>query len=371
MTDEKIIFEINDLINKSINTSIPVRILFNDYIRKNKFNSKKRKEISDFFYNAVRYHGLFKRDILNFKSNIKNISFNRLEEKKVLKEICGFDTYVADLIIKSLKNKRFQDFFLKRAPLTVRVNNLLISREKLFNRLSIDYNVEKTSISPYGVIFNDNINVRSLFEFKKGLFEIQDEASQLISLISPVNPSNRILDYCAGTGGKSLSYYSHFYGSVSIDVHDVSQKRLKKLFERAKKLKYNLGRKISGSYDFVLIDAPCSGLGSIRRDADLNLRLNKRIIDDKINLQRQIFNEAKKFVKLGGYVLYVTCSFLEEENEEQISYFTNRYSDLELVPLTEKVDKFYFDAINQEGFYKTGPWLNGMDSFFAALFKLN
>jgi 16S rRNA (cytosine967-C5)-methyltransferase len=295
------------------------------------------------------------------------------DEYKFLTEICGFDGELAILVINSLKENRFSKNFLQRAPLTIRANNLECGRDILFQALIKNFSIEKTNISPFGITFKDNINVRNLIEFKKGMFEIQDEASQLVSLISPIVPSNKILDYCAGSGGKSLAIYSRFYGSIYIDVNDISQKRLSKLFQRAKRLGYYLEKIKSKKkyYDFVLVDVPCSGLGSIRRDVDLHIRTSKKSIEEKIEIQKNIFDESLQFVKNKGFILYVTCSFLEEENERQVEFFLDKYSNLELIDLKEKVDKAYLKVINTKGFFKTGPWINNMDSFFGALFRVN
>ncbi len=363
--------EIIQIILEISNKNIPARIVFDRYLREKRFNSKLRRDVSDYFYDVLAFSGELKKDPNSFDlEKVKEKFFNSEVNEEILAELCGFNKEISKKIINSLEDPDDFKFYLKRAPLTVRVNNLKINRDSLFQNLSKNYSINKTKYSPFGIKFNEHINVRSLKEFKEGLFEIQDEASQLISICNNVVPNMRVLDYCAGTGGKSLALYDRFFGGIQIDAHDVSKKRLDVLKKRA--IKINADIKINKNpknnyYDFVIVDAPCSGLGSLRRDRDLNLRLSPERLEELIVLQREVFDNAVKKVRDGGYIFYVTCSILKDENEFQYKYFINKYKFLKKIPLSSILDnnlKNIFD-----NYFKTSPKLDEMDAFFGVIFQ--
>lgn len=352
--------------------NIPARIPFNEYIREKRFNSKLRRNVSDFFYDAVRYWGDFKKDILGFDAVVSKHRLLDAElTPELLCQICGFEIMVAERILSSVSSDTLKYFF-ERAPMTVRVNGMQVTRDALVAHLKSDYELVETAHSPFGIQFADHVNVRQLPLFKDGTFEIQDEGSQLISLMTPITPGQRLLDYCAGTGGKSLAIYDRLFGSAEIDAYDISKSRLKQLSVRASKLKYTIKTVSSpetSAYDTVLVDAPCSGTGSIRRDPDLHLRLTPKSIEDLIQTQRDVVRKAVECVKPGGYLFYVTCSLLKEENEQQAEYFNKQYAELSPVPISELIDPQMLDRLHLSNYFKTGPWLNGMDGFFGAVFK--
>ncbi|KAA0257174.1 RsmB/NOP family class I SAM-dependent RNA methyltransferase [Deferribacter autotrophicus] len=258
-------------------------------------------------------------------------------------EIFSFNADVAKMIAESFDDLNVFKSFFKRAPLTIRTNLLKNSRELLYNKLSQKVDLTYTEVSPFGLRLKVRINARQFDEFKKGLYEIQDEASQLISLLIMAKPGDKVVDYCAGTGGKSLALMSVMQNSIKLECYDVDRNKLSILMRRAKvsncevkiikkpKLKF---------YDWVLIDVPCSGLGSIRRDVDLNLRLG--LDADKISTllqkQRMIMDNAVKFVRKGGHIVYVTCSILKRENEDQVDYFLDKYKNLELIDVKTILD---------------------------------
>ncbi|KAA0257375.1 hypothetical protein FHQ18_10025 [Deferribacter autotrophicus] len=369
---------INSLLKRIYHEKILARKIIDDFIREQNLSSKERRKVTDFLYDCIRFIGYVKNK--NF-----NVTFNEISElktkeftldKNTLINTFGFNEEIAEKIIKSIDSLDLFKLFLNRAPLTIRANMLKTTREKLlleYSKKFKKYELKFTEFSPYGLQFDNHINVRALDKFKKGYFEIQDEASQLVTFIIPLKPGNNILDICAGAGGKSLSLASHFYNSVYIDAYDIDKKRLAILRQRARvsEAKINIVKKPKPFYyDVVLVDAPCSGLGTWRRDVDLNIRTTNSSLKKKIELQQNIFDNALNAAKKGGYIVYVTCSFLKDENEMQVDYFLNKYKNkIELIPVSEFLDPNYYSQLIDNDFFKTTPAQNSMDSFFGAIFK--
>ena len=168
---------------------------------------------------------------------------------------------------------------------------------------------------------------KSLPEFGKGYFEPQDEASQIICDIMQAKPGQQILDYCAGSGGKSLGFGANMLGKGQIHLHDVREKSLhdaKKRLKRAgiQNFQFYINNesrinKLIGKMDTVLVDAPCSCSGTFRRRPDQKWLLSEEKLTEFIELQREILKKSIPFIKVGGTLIYSTCSILQEENEDQ------------------------------------------------------
>jgi 16S rRNA (cytosine967-C5)-methyltransferase len=248
------------------------------------------------------------------------------------------------------------------APTTIRVSNLKTNRDELLKKWSENYEVTPTPNSPFGIIFQKKINFFSLPEFKQGLFEIQDEGSQLIALLIKANPGDLVLDYCAGSGGKTLAFAPFMEGKGQIYLHDIRKHALleaRKRLKRAGIQNYQLLmpeganiNKLRKKMDWVLVDAPCSGTGTLRRNPDMKDKFNQEMVERLVGQQRQIFEKALSFLKPSGKIVYATCSILEEENEQQLEHFKKTYSLIE--------DSPPFHSL---------PTLNGMDGFFGVVFK--
>jgi len=172
-------------------------------------------------------------------------------------------------------------------------------------------------------------------EFKAGFFEIQDEGSQLIANHVTASPGDHILDYCAGSGGKTLAFAPKMKNKGQIYLYDIrpytlieAKKRLKRAgIQNAqllddKKLKK---RGLHSRMDWVLLDVPCSGTGTLRRNPDMKWKLTPETFTRLVEEQRKIFDSAFKFLKPNGKIVYATCSVFPEENEEQIATFIEKY----------------------------------------------
>lgn len=237
------------------------------------------------------------------------------------------------------------------APLTIRVNFLKTTREELVSLLQRIVPLECCTKSAAGIRILKRVNLTSLPEFKQGLFEIQDEGSQLVSELIQCRPGDQILDYCSGSGGKSLAIAHRLAGQGRIYLHDVrprilEQAKLRLSRAGVKNGHIGLPSKI-GSMDWVLVDVPCSGSGTYRRNPDAKWKMDEATIQERLSQQRALFAEALRYVRPGGRILYSTCSLFRRENEEQMNYFLNRYPlelagpPLSLLPESKGPDGFF------------------------------
>jgi 16S rRNA (cytosine967-C5)-methyltransferase len=244
----------------------------------------------------------------------------------------------------------------ERAPLDIRVNAIKAKRD--------DLDIEKaapTEISPIGMRyeavkgFGRHPNIQSDPDFLTGKLEIQDEGSQIVSLLVAAKPGERILDYCAGGGGKSLALASDMNNEGAIHAFDIDKRRLAPTYERAARAGSTIIKVVQppakslnnlrGSMDRVLVDAPCTGVGTWRRKPDAKWRLTEDALGRRMQEQVKVLDEAKHFVKPGGYLFYVTCSMLAAENEAQVYAFLERDSDFTLLSAGEVwEDRFGVDV---------------------------
>ena len=225
-----------------------------------------------------------------------------------------------------------------RPPLDLRVNSLLSGRNAVLAELA-DCGPEATAIAPQGVriapIAGDgrHPNVQAEPAFQKGWFEVQDEGSQIVAHLAGALPGQRVLDYCAGGGGKTLALAADMGNQGEIFAHDSDKARLAPIFDRLRRASVTNTTVISrtaeleplaGKMDLVFIDAPCTGAGTWRRKPDAKWRLSLRQMEVRRREQAAILDEASRFVRPGGRLVYVTCSVFEEENGVQLRGFVER-----------------------------------------------
>lgn len=251
-----------------------------------------------------------------------------------------------------------------RAPLDLRVNTLKADMAKAKAGLE---NVAFTAapLSPVGLRidagtgFDRLPNIQSEPVYLTGEVEIQDEGSQLVSLLVDAKPGEKVLDYCAGGGGKTLALAAEMNNEGTVYAYDIDKRRLAPLYQRAMRagatnveiMQPPLGSldKLKGKMDRVLVDAPCTGAGTWRRKPDAKWRLSPETLDIRMNEQRAVLSQAKDFVRPGGLLFYVTCSMLAEENEGQVYPFLEENPDFELLSAGETWEE-------KVGTEKQKPW---------------
>jgi len=232
-----------------------------------------------------------------------------------------------------------------RPPLDLRVNTLLSTREKVLADLE-DMHAAPTTFAPHGIRIppidgsGRHPNVQFEPAFQKGWFEVQDEGSQIVAHLAGVEPGMRVLDFCAGAGGKTLEMASAMENTGQIFAHDADKARLAPIFDRLRRAEATNVEVVAkrseleaqaGSMDLVLVDAPCTGSGTWRRRPDAKWRLSARQLAARQAEQAAILDDASRFVKPGGRLVYITCSVFAEENDKQVEGFCGRRQAFEAV----------------------------------------
>ena len=223
----------------------------------------------------------------------------------------------------------------QQADVILRVNTLKIGKERLQKILAND-DIQTQSVKTYpsALLLVERANVFKTEAFKKGFFEVQDGSSQLVAPYLDVEPGMRVVDACAGAGGKSLHIASLMENKGQIIAMDIYESKLRKLKVRAKRNGvHNIEtrviestkayKKLLQKADRVLIDAPCSGLGVLKRNPDAKWKLEPDFIDNIKQVQQEVLQNYSKMVKPGGKLVYATCSVLPSENRQQVDFFLN------------------------------------------------
>ena len=265
------------------------------------------------------------------------------------------------------------------APLDLRVNTLKANRDAVLAQLAEDgISAMPGPLSPIAVRLRDKPALAKHPLFVEGAVEVQDEGSQLLGFLLEPKRGEMVVDFCAGAGGKTLLLGALMRNTGRLYAYDVSDKRLANLkprlarsglsnvhparieHERDTKIK-----RLSGKADRVLVDAPCSGLGTLRRNPDLKWRQSAASVAELTVKQTAILNSAAKLVRPGGRLVYATCSLLSAENDEIISAFLAAHADFTLTPASAVLAK---QGIALDGdFLRLLPHRHNTDGFFAAI----
>jgi 16S rRNA (cytosine967-C5)-methyltransferase len=264
------------------------------------------------------------------------------------------------------------------APLALRVNGLKASRAEALAALAAeDITAEPAAFSPDGLrLTSPGAALRESTAYKSGLVRIQDEASQLVARLVAPKPGERILDLCAGAGGKTLHLAALMENQGLITALDLHEDRLRMLREEAKRLGVTIVETragdaaethagFSGAFDRVLLDAPCSGLGTLRRNPEIRWRLASADLKKCMQIQRRLLASAAQCVRPGGRLVYSVCTVTPEENELVVADLLKNCPEFTLVhPGAEEIPASLIDA---DGCLRTTPHRHGTDGFFAAV----
>ncbi|MBN9377034.1 MAG: SAM-dependent methyltransferase [Chlamydiales bacterium 38-26] len=353
---------------------LPLDLFINLYFRSHKaLGSKDRGYIAETTYFLIRWQGLIDHLIspsrswqerVNLLSNFNWKDYqNHPDLPAHIKLSCPENLY--NLLVQSYGPERTRELCLANnsaAPTTIRVNSLKTERDQLLEQWRNLYEVIPCHYAPTGITFLKKINFYTLPEFKDGLFEVQDEGSQLLADLIQCSPGQLVLDFCAGAGGKTLAFAPSMQNKGQIFLHDVrihalqdAKKRLRRagiqnaqIFLAQDPKQKQLKKKM----DWVLVDAPCSGTGTLRRNPDMKWKFNLEMVQRLSGQQRTIFEKALSFMKPEGRIVYSTCSVLPQENEEQMHHFMKTYN--------LKIEGSIFQSFPSEG---------GMDGFFGVVLK--
>ena len=272
------------------------------------------------------------------------------------------------------------------APLDLRVNTQVAKRAEVQKTLAqADIHAELTSYSPWGLRLQEKPALQRTEAFTRGAIEVQDEGSQLLALLVDAHRGEMVVDFCAGAGGKTLALGAAMRNTGRLYAFDVSGHRLEALkprlarsglsnvhpaaiaHERDERIK-----RLAGKIDRVLVDAPCSGLGTLRRNPDLKWRQSEKAVAELVVKQTAILDSAARLVKSGGRLVYATCSVLPQENEAIAQAFAQAHPDFVPLNVAEELVRLKVpDAAGLcagDGMYlRLWPHRHGTDGFFAAV----
>ncbi|RZI46730.1 RsmB/NOP family class I SAM-dependent RNA methyltransferase [Candidatus Finniella inopinata] len=267
------------------------------------------------------------------------------------------------------------------AGFDVRVNLLKNSRDSVLTTLQSEgVRVTPTPLSPWGLRFESRYALQSHDLWQNGSLEVQDEGSQLIALLTEAEPRMHVLDLCAGAGGKTLALAATMQNKGILFATDIHEWRLKRAKERLRRASVSnvecrvLGgswlKRQAGRFDRVLIDAPCSGSGTWRRNPDLKIRFKPQDLKELQEKQQHILDMAVQAVKPGGYLIYATCSVLRSENEDQIDQFLSKHSTFSLVDIREVWQKHLTSVCPAQGpTLQLTPHRDQTDAFFVGILR--
>jgi 16S rRNA (cytosine967-C5)-methyltransferase len=279
----------------------------------------------------------------------------------------------------------------RRAPVDLRVNTLKADRDKVLRALR-RFEVRPTPHSPVGVRIEHapgpgkSPHVEAEPGHGKGWYEVQDEGSQIATLLSGARPRQQIIDLCAGAGGKTLELAALMANTGQLYAYDADRVRLRPIFERLKRAGVRNVQvlpagdaealsKLDGKIDVVLVDAPCTGSGVWRRRPDAKWRLSPHMLAARLDDQHAVLDEGARLVKPGGRLVYITCSVVPAENRDQVAAFLARQPEFKLVPwrqLWEQALPGVTPIPSADGSTETllmTPRRHGTDGFFVAVLQ--
>lgn len=392
-----------EVIDEVIKDKLPADIILDKYFKERRYiGSKDRRFISDnswkIIRNRLRYSEMLENNIsarllvaCAFIENDLELLFNgeeyapeilSREEKNIINKAGDFDDFSEIALYEcplwlfdKFKNKKLLDALNSTASVDVRAN--LVERDVARNRLKKEgLFFSPTPFSPLGLRSEDRVNLNNCMTYQDGEIEVMDEGSQLISLLCQAKPHHKIIDYCAGAGGKSLCIGALLNNDGLILAHDISQERLSRIKRRAERLDIinikTIKEVSDNDFHRFIIDAPCSGSGTWRRCPDAKYRLTPQKLEEIKQAQRGILEIGAGKTRVGGRLIYITCSVFEEENELQIENFLENHKDF--VPLDHKelwnevldLPLYPFDS---NKWLKFSPITTKTDGFFMCVMK--
>jgi 16S rRNA (cytosine967-C5)-methyltransferase len=277
---------------------------------------------------------------------------------------------------------------LEPATVDLRVNALKSTRDEALARLrSEGLDCEPTGLSPLGLRLSQRRPLGETGAFRDGAVEVQDEGSQIVALLVDARPGMRVVDFCAGAGGKALAMAARMHNKGHVVACDVSKLRLEASAKRLRRAgAHNVERRLLAdetdpwikrhkrAFDRVLVDAPCTGTGAWRRNPDGRWSLDAKDLEELKPKQARILAGAARLVKPGGRLIYATCSLLKEENEDQVAAFLAGHPDFRPVP----IDLVWAETAGAGGgapcpcpppYLMLTPARHGTDGFFAAVME--
>lgn len=338
----------------------------------------------------TRFQGISARELMTVLKKSESTWLGEAKSYPAANPPLGIAAELPDWVIARLKNFLNEKeiialgrSMMNPAPLDLRVNTVKGKRDAVLGQLQRSgIACASTPHSPIGIRLESKISLAQHPAFLEGFVEVQDEGSQLLGLLLEAKRSEMVVDFCAGAGGKSLLLGAVMASTGRVYAFDVSEKRLTNLGPRLKRSglsnitpqkieSENDARikRLAGKIDRVLVDAPCTGLGTLRRNPDIKWRQTEAGLAELNVKQAAILKSASRLVKVGGRLVYATCSFLPEENEQIVEKFLSTHPEFKLAPASAIVTRLKLPLKNIGEYFRLSPQQHGTDGFFAAVME--
>ncbi len=389
-----------DLMTEIFKDKSPADGLINAYVRERKYiGSKDRRFITETLWKIIRM-----RRRLEFEAgalNPRRMLMVYLKDED-LDLIFGADEYAPAALsreekswLKGLKERpypvdveaecpkwlfdKIKDVELLKAlnePASADLRINVRSREEVIAKLKGEgLYFAPAPYSPIGIRSSERVNLNNCMAYQNGEIDVQDEASQLAAILADAKPDEKIMDYCAGAGGKALTMAYLMNNRGKVQVHDINWGRLEAIKDRSVRLgakTIEIVKEVTDTdYDLFVVDAPCSGSGTWRRSPDAKFRLTPAKLAELTKTQREILEKAYMHTKPGGRIVYITCSILKDENENVIEAFKSRHPELKHVSLrelwAEKIGGRYPFVADE--YARFSPPATGTDGFFLSILQ--
>jgi len=408
-----------DILGESLIKNLPADVQLSYYFKNNRnLGSSDRSDIAEIYYGVIRNKRLLEEIVGDAHCKKMILVYLLVLKGHSIKELSGVtDEYEIEWLVEKKKNKvhidswptklslpdwiwaklvlyygeeeaiAFGTSLLSPATLQLRVNSLkTLSVQDVVNEFHLSFpddvvKIKKTELSKHGITLPRGTAIQKHPLFLGGAIEVQEEGSQLLTLLLDVKRGHMVADFCAGAGGKTLALSALMKNTGRIYAFDISDRRLANMKQRLKRSgASNIAmqrisnendlkiKRLRNKLDRVLVDAPCTGFGTLRRNPDLKWRQTEESLAELATKQASILEAASKLCKKGGYLVYATCSILNDENENIIATFLENNQHFKIIPQHIIMAKSGVD-IGEGDFLKLNPHTHKTDGFFGALME--
>ncbi len=408
-----------EILEESFTRNIPADIQLSYFFKKNRhLGSHDRSDIAELYYGIIRNKKLLEEIVGSKNLNKAILIYFLVIQGRSINDLSLFaEDHEIEWLIDKKKNKTKIDLWptklslpewiwkklistygegeaiklgsslLNPASLNIRVNTLNnISVKEVIEELKQLFNsckdkIVETKLSKLGISLPRGTAIQKSKLFLDGSIEVQEEGSQLLTYLLDAKRGHMVADFCAGACGKSLGISAMMRNTGRIYAFDISEKRLANLKKRLKRSgASNISmhrinnendlkvKRLKNKFDRVFVDAPCTGLGTLRRNPDLKWRHNEKSLSELTVKQASILLAASKLCKKGGYLVYATCSMLEDENEKIVASFLANNINFKILPQHKIMKKYEID-LGEGDYFKLTTQQHKTDSFFGALME--
>jgi len=405
------------ILRRVLNWKLPADQCLSAFFKEYKqFGARDRSEIAQALFNVLRHLRRYRREAQSGQGSLEGLLAVRglaatLEAgraqalltpeqaqwaahcERIDPETLSFSIRYSlpDWLVESLQTLQdpntLAEALLVPAPLDLRVNSLKGDRDEVLVTLQAmlagtAFSAEPTPYAPTGIRLTGHPPLNRWEMYEKGVVEVQDEGSQLLAELVGAKRGEMVIDFCAGAGGKTLALGAMMRSTGRLYAFDISAPRLTKAKPRVARSglsnvhpvvirseQDDRVSRLAGKAHRVLIDAPCTGVGTLRRNPDLKWRLAPEELTRLLGQQASILHSASRCVRPGGRLVYATCSFLAQENEGQVNQFLETHPDFELINANDCLPVLMPNAVGEDGMMRLRPDWHQTDGFFAAVMQ--